>query len=68
MKKLGVSFLVCALPLFGQGTNGELRLRAVDPSGVRVKANAQITSEAKVPTQSGFLQSLKTKLTGCHSK
>lgn len=46
MKKLAVSLLLCALPLFGQSNIGELRLKVTDPSGLGVKATVKIVSEA----------------------
>jgi hypothetical protein len=39
-------FFFCALPLFCQSNSGELRLKVTDPSGLGVKDNVQIVSEA----------------------
>lgn len=38
--------LLCALPLLAQSNRGELRLKVTDPSGLGVKTNVQIVSEA----------------------
>jgi TonB-dependent Receptor Plug Domain len=46
MKRFAALFFVCALPLFCQTNNGELRLKVTDPSGLGVKATVKITSEA----------------------
>jgi hypothetical protein len=46
MKMLAVLFFCCAVPLLGQSTSGELRLKVTDPSGLGVKADVQIISEA----------------------
>ena len=46
MRKFVVFFFSCSLLLVGQSTNGELRLRVTDPSGLAVKASIQIVSEA----------------------
>jgi hypothetical protein len=45
-KKLAPVLLLCALPLFAQSNQGELRLKVTDPSGLGVKGPVQITSEA----------------------
>jgi hypothetical protein len=39
-------FMLCALPLLGQSSTGELRLRVTDPDGLAIKASAQIASDA----------------------
>ncbi len=46
MKKLLAIAFLCALPLFGQSSDGELRLKVSDPSGLGVKTTVQVTSEA----------------------
>jgi hypothetical protein len=46
MRKLAVLFLVFAFPAFSQTNRGELRLRVNDPSGLAVKTDVQMTSEA----------------------
>ena len=46
MRKLAVFFLVFAFPAFSQSNRGELRLRVNDPSGLAVKTDVQVTSEA----------------------
>jgi len=38
--------MLCALPLQGQSSTGELRLRVTDPDGLAIKASAQIASDA----------------------
>jgi len=45
MRRLAI-LLSCALPLFGQSTSGELRLKVTDPLGLGVKATVEIVSEA----------------------
>ncbi len=45
MKRLFVLFL-CAIPVFGQSTSGELRLKVTDPAGLAVKTSVQIISQA----------------------
>jgi TonB dependent receptor len=37
---------LCALPLFCQSTNGELRLKVTDPSGLGVKSKVELVSQA----------------------
>ena len=44
MRKFAVFFFSCSLLLVGQTSNGELRLRVTDPSGLAVKASIQIVS------------------------
>jgi hypothetical protein len=46
MKKPGILFLLCALPLCGQSNSGELNLRVTDPSGQGVKLTVHVSSEA----------------------
>jgi hypothetical protein len=46
MKRIAVLSFLCASALFGQSNSGELRLRVIDPSGLGMKANVQITSQA----------------------
>ncbi len=46
MRRCAVLFCLCALPLYCQSNRGELRLRVTDPSGLGVRTNVQITSEA----------------------
>ncbi len=46
MGKVVAFFFSCSLLLVGQSSNGELRLRVTDPSGLAVKAPIQIISEA----------------------
>ena len=46
MRTFAVFFFSCSLLLVGQSSNGELRLRVTDPSGLAVKASIQIVSEA----------------------
>ena len=45
IRKFAVFFFSCSLLLVGQTSNGELRLRVTDPSGLAVKASIQIVSE-----------------------
>jgi hypothetical protein len=46
MKRVVALFFFCALPFFCQSNSGELRLKVTDPSGLGVKTNVQIVSEA----------------------
>lgn len=46
MRTFAVFFFSCSLLLVGQSSNGELRLRVTDPSGLAVKTSIQIVSEA----------------------
>jgi hypothetical protein len=46
MRKVVVFLFVFAFPAFSQSNRGELRLRVNDPSGLAVKTDVQITSEA----------------------
>jgi len=46
IKRLILLFFSCASPLFGQSNSGGLRLKVTDPSGLGVKADVQIISEA----------------------
>jgi hypothetical protein len=46
VKRFAALFFFCALPLFCQSNSGELRLKVTDPSGLGVKTNVQIVSEA----------------------
>jgi hypothetical protein len=38
--------LACALPLLGQSSTGELRLKVADPDGLAIKATAELSSDA----------------------
>jgi hypothetical protein len=40
------TFLLCSLPLLGQSSAGELRLKVMDPDGLAVKASAELSSDA----------------------
>src|SRR5215472_8042268 len=46
MKRLAILFVLCALPAVSQSNRGELRLKVTDPSGLGLKTNVQIVSEA----------------------
>ncbi len=46
MKRLLAIFIFCALPLFGQTNQGELRLKVTDPAGLAVRTTVRITSQA----------------------
>src|SRR5580658_4686913 len=46
MRGIACLFFWCALPLYGQGNRGELRLKVTDPSGLGVKTTVLIVSEA----------------------
>ena len=46
MKRFLTVFFLSASPLFCQSNSGELRLKVVDPSGLGVKVNVHILSEA----------------------
>lgn len=46
MKRFTVLYFCFSLPSFCQTNRGELRLKVTDPSGLGVKASAQIVSEA----------------------
>jgi hypothetical protein len=46
MKQVAVFVFSCSLLLAGQSTNGELRLRVTDPTGLAVKTSIQIVSDA----------------------
>ena len=40
------TFLLCALPVLGQSSTGELRLKVTDPDGLAVGASAELSSDA----------------------
>ena len=46
MRRLAAFLFLGAVPLFAQSNRGELRLKVVDPSGLRVKTSVEIASEA----------------------
>jgi len=46
VKKLALLFLSVVSPLFGQANQGELHLKVTDPSGLAVKTQVHIVSEA----------------------
>jgi len=46
MKRFAVLFLFSALPVFGQSSSGELRLKVTDPSGLGVRTTVHIISQA----------------------
>jgi hypothetical protein len=46
MKRIAALYLCCSLPLFCQTNRGELRLKVADPSGLGVRADVQLASEA----------------------
>ena len=45
-KTVAALYLLSFVGLFAQGNSGELRLKVVDPAGLRVKTTVQIVSEA----------------------
>jgi hypothetical protein len=46
MRKLLLLFIACALPSFGQANRGELQLAVTDPSGLGMKAEVHLASQA----------------------
>lgn len=46
MRRFAVLVLFCTLPIRAQSNMGELRLKVTDPSGLGVKTNVQIVSQA----------------------
>jgi len=45
-RRLAVLFFILAAPLLSKTNRGELRLKVTDPSGIGVKATAEVVSEA----------------------
>src|SRR5271165_7474526 len=45
MKKLLALFCLLSTPGFGQSSDGELRLRVFDPSGLGINSKVELTSE-----------------------
>jgi hypothetical protein len=44
MKRIAAILLLCVWPLLGQGNSGELRLKVVDPAGLRVKTTVRVVA------------------------